>query len=361
MILKGSYHFKVHTKRINYDFVIKRNITFIRGDSGTGKTSLIDLLYEFSHKIRRNTGINVDTKANWIVFTDDIWNYGRYSISDNVVFIDENNEFLYTHEFARYVKNSGNYFVIITRYPYKGYPSLPYSVEEIYRMKNSGKYNYTELEYNLSTDFNEKPDIIITEDSNTGFDFFSTVTNNIGVKCKSAGGKGNLYNTILKEVSPEEKMLVIADGAAIGSEIPALFELSKKYGNIQYWLPESFEYLLLSSKMFKDNKYVQNVLSSPSDYISTDYFSWERFFTELLMKETENLPCQYSKKGTLNTCYTVDCCDKNKPCNYIIKEDKIDTILGDKAVLFSQNKKGDTALSQTPLKALNFFDLKSKE
>ena len=70
-----------------------------------------------------------------------------------IIFLDENNSFIKTHEFARIVNESDNYFVIICR---DALPQLPYSIEEIYGMrtdKESQKYieprkTYNEL-YNI--------------------------------------------------------------------------------------------------------------------------------------------------------------------------------------------------------------------
>ena len=42
--MKGSYHIIVQNKRIRYEFDIRRNITIIRGDSATGKTTLFDMI-----------------------------------------------------------------------------------------------------------------------------------------------------------------------------------------------------------------------------------------------------------------------------------------------------------------------------
>ncbi len=42
--MKGSYHIRVENKRLRYDLDIRRNITIIRGDSATGKTTLIEML-----------------------------------------------------------------------------------------------------------------------------------------------------------------------------------------------------------------------------------------------------------------------------------------------------------------------------
>ncbi|MBQ6230498.1 MAG: translation initiation factor 2, partial [Eubacterium sp.] len=59
------------------------------------------------------------------------------SIENSIVFIDEDNDFLRTEEFAEAIRNSSNYYVIVTR---EGLPNLPYSVNEIYGIRESGKY-----------------------------------------------------------------------------------------------------------------------------------------------------------------------------------------------------------------------------
>lgn len=58
---------------------------------------------------------------------------------DTIIFIEENNRFIYSVEFAEYVALSGNYFVIVSRNSIK---TLPYSFQEIYKIESSKKvYN----------------------------------------------------------------------------------------------------------------------------------------------------------------------------------------------------------------------------
>ena len=45
--MKGKYRVVVSTKRLKYDFEIRRNLTVIRGDSATGKTTLVDMIREY--------------------------------------------------------------------------------------------------------------------------------------------------------------------------------------------------------------------------------------------------------------------------------------------------------------------------
>ena len=48
---------------------------------------------------------------------------------------------------------------------------------------------------------------------------------------------------------------------------------------------------------------LQGVLEAPFDYIdSEEYFSWERFFTKLLVEKTNGTYLQYSK-SQLNPAY----------------------------------------------------------
>ena len=55
-----------------------------------------------------------------------------------MVFIDEGYEEIRSAEFAGAVKNSDNYYVIFNR---ESLHDLPYSVDEIYEIKTSGKFH----------------------------------------------------------------------------------------------------------------------------------------------------------------------------------------------------------------------------
>ena len=57
-------------------------------------------------------------------------------MKETIIFIEENNEFVFSKEFADFVKNSGNYFVLVNRSPLK---MLPYSIHEIYEIITEGK------------------------------------------------------------------------------------------------------------------------------------------------------------------------------------------------------------------------------
>ena len=66
-------------------------------------------------------------------------------MKDCIVFIDEGNAFIMGDDFAAAIQDSDNYYVIVTR---EGIPSLPYSVDEIYGIRDSGKYGTLKRTYN---------------------------------------------------------------------------------------------------------------------------------------------------------------------------------------------------------------------
>ena len=45
--MKGSHRIIVESRKVKYDFIIKRNITILTGDSGSGKTVLIDIIHDY--------------------------------------------------------------------------------------------------------------------------------------------------------------------------------------------------------------------------------------------------------------------------------------------------------------------------
>lgn len=196
-ILVGKYDIKIYDNKVHYHLIVKRNITIIQGNSATGKTTLIDMLLDYS-QLGKNSGVTVVCERKCVAFRfqNDMQLQILQTMHGYIIFLDENNSFIKTHEFARIVNESDNYFVIICR---DALPQLPYSIEEIYGMrtdKESQKYiepkkTYNELYniYNLHDSKEIKPDTVITEDSNSGNECFSHV---FECECRSAEGKSKI-------------------------------------------------------------------------------------------------------------------------------------------------------------------------
>lgn len=305
--MKGKYDIVVQNKRLRYELHIRRNITIIRGDSATGKTTLLNLL-EQAADFGESSGVEVICERPCRTLGGKDWNIVLPNLHEQIIFLDEENKFVKSQEFAEAVKASDNYFVIVTR---ENLQNIPYSVDEIYGIHTSGKYHdlkrtYNELYRIYSTETfsgKQKPENIVVEDSHSGYEFFQAVCADNGIACISAGGKSNLKAAVSK--LGKESVLVIADGAAIGAEMNELYQLMRYKPAVKCYLPESFEWLVLRSGMI-DGKAVQDILKHPEDFIeSRKYFSWERFFTALLVKYTQDSYLRYSKSH-LNEAYLQD-------------------------------------------------------
>ena len=301
--MKGKHRIVVKNNRLHYEFEIKRNITIIQGDSATGKTTLINMLRQ-AENLGESSGIDVISDVPCKILEGSNWKIILENSAGNIFFTDEESSFVNTEEFASMVKESDNYFVLITR---ENLYNLPYSVDEIYGLHESGKYNDTRKVYqqmyriySIEEKFPIEPEKIIVEDSNSGYEFFKNISAEKNIACLSAGGKSNIFSLLKKQRS--EEIFVIADGAAIGPEMNRLYKETLKKKNIHLYLPESFEWLILSSGLISD-KDIKIMLEEPENYIdSAEYFSWERFFTKLLMTRTEETYLKYSK-SKLNANY----------------------------------------------------------
>ena len=309
--MKGSYWFRAKSKKVLFEFSIRRNITVIKGDSATGKTTLLRILYEYL-RMGKQSGYAVSTNVSYYVYIQDEvgrdWKDALYPLKNTVVFIEENNEFVFTKEFASFVKKSGNYFVFVTRAPLK---MLPYSIHEIYEIITDEKrtdikesyHEFREIYSNYPIIENNKIQNIVTEDSNSGYQFWTHAFKNSHVT--SSNGNGNLIKQV-EELGPGDA-LVIADGAAFGSLMESCMSSFQVQTDrrISLWLPESFEYLILKSGVLKSEKITQ-ILENISEYVECEkYESWESFFTELLVTLTAGGVEKYSK-NVLNAYYLQD-------------------------------------------------------
>ena len=304
--MKGIHKVVVGTKYLKYEFELRRNLTIIRGDSATGKTTLVDMIRTHMND-GENGPVTLNCDKGCYVVEGNLWKGQLDNIQDGIVFIDEGNEFVKTKDFARAIQQTDNYYVIVTR---EGLPALPYSVEEVYGIRTSGKYGTLKQSYHSfyriypdSTTEKIKPEKILTEDSNSGYQFFDAVCTEHQMQCDTANGKSNVFSYL--KVHKDEKILVIADGAAFGPEMDRVLQLVQTRENLVLYLPESFEWLILSSGILKDAETTQ-ILQTPSGYIeSKEYFSWERYFTALLTEKTAGTYLNYTKK-TLNEAYLKD-------------------------------------------------------
>ena len=301
----GKYEIEIYNNRVHFRLEVKRNITIIQGDSATGKTTLIGLVAAYE-RLGNGSGITLKSEKPCSVLPVSDWqNYVR-NIHDHIVFLDENMPFIQTEDFARAILYSDNYYVIIYR---DSLPQLPYSIEEIYGIREdreSQKYIGTKRVYNsmyqiyggLGKRKSIDPATVITEDSNAGYDFFSSV---FRCRCVSAGGKAKVSKMIAVMGEADFPVLAIVDGAAFGADMErTMREVRRKGDRCAVYAPESFEYLLLCAGLIDVPK---EKIDQPYLYADSSlYASWEQFFTSLLVEMSGNTIYQYVK-ARLNQTY----------------------------------------------------------
>lgn len=310
--MHGIHHVIVQNGNLKYEFDIKRNITILKGDSASGKTTLVEMIQEYLVN-GIDSGVNLSCDVECRIFTGNLWKEQLRETKNSIVFIDEGNRFVKSLEFAEAIKKTSNYYVIVTR---ENLEMLPISVDEIYGIRSSGKYGslvpvyhefYRIYDFGKSERYPLRPESMIIEDSNSGYEFFSSISEN--VPCISAKGKSNIFH-ILCEKKFDRHTLIIADGAAFGSQINRIERFVKENKFLHLYLPESFEWLLLNSGILKQPK-IKDILMHTAEYIESErYFSWEQYFTELLVQNTKDSYLEYSKKK-LNPNYLQPVIKKN--------------------------------------------------
>ncbi len=305
--MKGKIKITIKNKHITFQIVLERNITILTGDSGTGKTKLINMVRSFA-ELGKSSGVTLNCEKPCIVLAGRNWDYELGQTHNSVVFVEESTSFLNTYDFAKAIQDSDNYYVLVTREPL---PQIPYSIDSVKFISKHGKNpKIAKMYENLTVkEIAGFPyDAVIVEDGKSGYQFFKRATANHTLECASANGKSGIIK--LLQDSKKHKILVIADAAALGSEIRSLlYYQSSTEKQIDFFLPESFEWLILRSAIFDHDLDVQQKLSDPVEFIDCkEFFSWERFFTALLVSASKEKPSlEYpSHKGHIPAGYLTE-------------------------------------------------------
>ncbi len=288
----GSYVINVRTKRVRYVINLERNISVLKGDSGTGKTTLIQMLWEYQQR-GVSSGIHVSVTNNADIRILNDLNTIDYVLDtctgkNVVLFMDESmSSVLSDNTILSKINNSGCYFVFVTRHKLEerrgnGYGGLTFSISSLYVIKTKREGNY--YSNTFIQRYNDvltpvSPNIIVTEDSKSGHDIISRVVKRETI---TSNGKDNMRNTVIRllEKSKSDVIYCIVDGAAFGSCIEGLMRIACE-NNVYIFSPESFEYMVLATSVFK--RFLTDELTNTSKYVdSMKFLSWERYYTDLL-------------------------------------------------------------------------------
>ena len=129
----GIIKVAIKNNRNSYAFELRRNITVLRGESGRGKTTLYDMIRDFN-RFGKNSGVSVSCNKEIIAVDGDNWKEDIKGHPNSIIVIDEDSRFIRSEDFARTVRESDNYYLLITR---DYLVELPISVEEIYALEGA--------------------------------------------------------------------------------------------------------------------------------------------------------------------------------------------------------------------------------
>lgn len=89
-------------------------------------------------------------------------------------------------------------------------------------------------------------------------------TENHPLECVTSGGKSRIIRFLNQYKN--KRVLIIADAAALGPEIrDIVYYRAIAVNIIDFLFPESFEWLILRSAIFKNISSIQEILSNPID------------------------------------------------------------------------------------------------
>lgn len=131
--MKGKHKIEVRSKRIVFTIELERNITILRGDSATGKTTLVEMLSAYEN-YGRKSGVTIVCDKTCRVLSGALWESQLKDIQDTIVFVDEGSTFVSSLDFARAIQKTDNYYVLVTR---ENLSTLPYSVNAILELKKT--------------------------------------------------------------------------------------------------------------------------------------------------------------------------------------------------------------------------------
>lgn len=318
---KSTIRLGVESDEFRFHCELKRRITVFRGDSGTGKSSLIEYLSSEDDMVDKicdlqivpvpnaALAINVlESSRNAVVLFDDL----RITESSNFVkmcseCLVKNNLYvvLINREFSNFDSNREN----------TKYAKISISVTEIYDFKNDGGVNHWLEPIKLPTteDYSDV-DCILVEDKGYGFKFFDNYLSNV---TKSSDGKSSLLKDTLQNAQRSSKVLVMIDLAGFGCHWDQFEKIVlRKYKNV-FILPysECFEQMLVYSNALNQNEIVKKELKD-LHYYANNFNSWESYFEDLVKRATQYLntekftcwKCNHdARHNGLSKCYLRGC------------------------------------------------------
>lgn len=314
---------------------LERRITIVRGDSGVGKTGIVDAILEQSQ------ATIVDCELEVVVVNNTNWKYTMTGSRESLIIFDDM-PVVATHDFAELVKqtvDNGNYYLLFSRelVGTDDLSQLNISVNSIIEMyhENEGRTHLTRLYFdipNLDTD-NISVNKIIVEDKKAGKMFFESLYGDDYVE-SAENGKSNIAVKTLGMLDKNENIIIVLpDMAAYGAYMDEFYDLvlepyeDRVFIELSY---ECFEEMLVNTNYLIGNEIVSKELSNIKEY-ANKYISWEAYYEDLLYRVTKGTKLHHAHNSRLKYCWRGNCdkCTQKEKegCTNIVNGDKMQYLL----------------------------------
>ena len=289
-------HVRVRAGKLVYDIDLERSATILQGDSGIGKSRLVDLV-EMSYTDAALVA-SVECERPVSVFRSLLPDMSKFAemYAGYLLFVDEGN--VSTENLAGLYKDLRKHdiwVVVVTREHDVTY-NLECSISSMLTLHASGKYVRSVPLFDIRSSL--KYSVVKSEDEGSGYQFYSKL-------CKTdkpACGKDWLDKGRKSELTGK---VLAFDCAVLGPRFSAVYEYYKQ-GLFDIINIDSFEKLLLTSKLFDHDDNVQRALYDPvgSGANNAEYYSWETFYEKVLNKAMIGKHYGSYKKGILPECFS---------------------------------------------------------
>lgn len=326
----GTISLNIKCPKLEFDLILRRRITILRGNSGTGKSVLHSLvtLSETSNKV------NIKCKYNVVAINN---LYGIDSslraLSGSVVIVDENSPLLLNDEFKNKILKYDIWFILICRGD--RYLSIPFSHKEVYEIVD------IDSKCKVNKPYYEEPrfDDLTYRNSVTAasFDCMSKFISSLGLKTNEYTSYDNLIRGLA--IGNYDNSILVINSADSGRYY-GIINAFVKSNIISIKSIECMEALLLNLSYFKTKKN-SSLITEPEKNVVSTYPTWKDYFEQLL----DSFLIQYFGipyvKDNICHCYSRNCNFNHKynlQCIFEQGKDELTYLLGLTELIDSQSK-----------------------
>lgn len=180
---------------VEYEFEFKQKYLFIRGDSGRGKSTLVELVEDY---VKTPESVDCLGDSNLKILTEiEVLKPGC------IYFFDEFDKLL-TAENAKLFNTTDSYFVIISRK--RNLDFLKTGLDSLCEIVTDGSYHTIKPTYPRKDILTSIGDVIVCEDSKSGFQFLNKL---VDYEIESAESKDRIRIKIIKLIKQGFKSFTV--------------------------------------------------------------------------------------------------------------------------------------------------------